>query len=77
MSLADFLNLCEVQTTHVLISKNGEWPHEEYHSIPACVLPILRRIWMENYDQWQRTQASHVKQAQTNLAKVARAGKRM
>lgn len=67
LTLAEYLNYEEYATTHVLISSNGEWPHEEYHPICAAYLAIMREVWTQSYYVYQNMRAARGKKAKVIL----------
>lgn len=52
-SLPMFLMQQEYLATHVLVSRDGQEPHEEIHPIPHEHMDIMRKIWTQQYYTWQ------------------------
>lgn len=49
MTLAEYLNQKEHDSTHVLVSNGDEFPHEAYHPYTAVELAVYREYWTQLY----------------------------
>src|ERR1043166_7828058 len=65
MTLVEYLNQCEHDSTHVLVSIGDEFPHSEIHPFGQNELAQYRKLWTLEYYRAQEIRNVLKKEAAT------------